>query len=80
MSARRKIRQQLTDHTRPYCRPLTLMVMRTIFADFCTDILSRIFLPVSRILIKQTGHLANSSQIVMQKYWRISYFYIQSKD
>jgi hypothetical protein len=29
------------------CRPLTLKVRRTNFADFCTDILSRIFLPVS---------------------------------
>ncbi len=31
----------------PSPRPLTLKVRRTNFADFCTDILSRIFLPVS---------------------------------
>ncbi len=30
-----------------FCRTLTLKVMRTSFADFCTDVLSRIFSPVS---------------------------------
>jgi hypothetical protein len=37
----------IADCTRPNCRPLTLKVVRTIFVDFCTDILSRILLPVS---------------------------------